>query len=594
MLRIDKPKIAQFSAMVETLELRPAKGDARAVLIPEAAAGLPPRLRVTIADADRPAALAKGDSIRLRARLMPPPTAAVPGSYDFRRAAWFQRLGGVGSALGRVERIGNVAPEQGGLRARLSAHVRSRLDGSAGGIAAAFATGDRGGIAIEDEEAMRASGLTHLLSISGLHITAVVAAVIFATMRLLALSPTLALRLPLPLIAAGAGALAGVGYTLLTGAEVPTIRSCIAALLVLAGLALGREAITLRLVAAGALVVLLLWPEALVGASFQLSFAAITAIVAFHESGAAKRLLERREEGRLRRLTRGVAGLLITGIIVEVALAPIALFHFHKSGVYGALANMIAIPLTTFVVMPLEALALVLDAVGLGAPAWWLTGISINALLALAGWVASVPGAMAAIPDVPKAAFAAILGGGLWMTLWQTRLRWAGLLPFAIGIAMALAAPAPDILITDDGRHMVVRDDKGVLALLRPRTGDFMRDVMAERSGSLDPLADLDAAHGALCGRDVCTITLNRGGRRWRVMAIRSGYRLPWPSLVSQCSDADIVVSERRLPRGCLPKWFKADPQTLRQTGGLAITLDAKPIVQTTKRIGDKHPWAVE
>src|SRR3546814_7962632 len=80
---------------------------------------------------------------------------------------------------------------------------------------------------------MRLSGLAHLLSISGLHVTAVIGGTMLLVMRLLALSPALALRAPLPLIAASAGALAGIGYTLLAGAEVPTVRSCVAALLVL-------------------------------------------------------------------------------------------------------------------------------------------------------------------------------------------------------------------------------------------------------------------------------------------------------------------------------------------------------------------------
>ena len=94
------------------------------------------------------------------------------------------------------------------------------------------------------------------------------------SLELLALSEKLALRFNLVLVSAAAGALAGVGYTVLTGSQVPTVRSCVAALLVLAGIALGREAISIRLVAAGALVVLLFRPEALAGASFQMSFAA--------------------------------------------------------------------------------------------------------------------------------------------------------------------------------------------------------------------------------------------------------------------------------------------------------------------------------
>ena len=207
---------------------------------------------------------------------------------------------------------------------------------------------------------MRRSGLAHLLSVSGLHLTAVVGAVMLLTLRLLALSPALALRFRLILVAAAAGALAGIAYTLLTGAEVPTVRSCIAALLVLLGIALGREALTLRLVAVGALVVLLLWPESLPGASFQMSFAAIIAIVALHESPRVQAWVSRRDEVWPLRLGRFLFGLILTGLAVELALMPIALFHFHKAGLYGALANVVAIPLTTFVIMPLEALALLL------------------------------------------------------------------------------------------------------------------------------------------------------------------------------------------------------------------------------------------
>lgn len=134
-----------------------------------------------------------------------------------------------------------VRPATGGtpLRARLFAHIAGQVDDPAKGIAIALATGDQGAIAEVDAEAMRNSGLAHLLSISGLHVTALIGAVIFLLMRVMALSRQAALDWPLMLIAATGGALAGVGYTLLTGAEVPTVRSCIAALLVLGALRWG-------------------------------------------------------------------------------------------------------------------------------------------------------------------------------------------------------------------------------------------------------------------------------------------------------------------------------------------------------------------
>lgn len=589
-IRVERPSVVRFSARIIRIEPQPGKDSSRLLLAPHAGQGLPPRLRASV-DADKSIPdLVEGDEIALRARLVPPPDAAVPGGYDFARTAWFLRIGATGKVLDRLRRLG-PSPQAGeSLRARISAHVRDRLGGSAGGIASAFATGDRSGIAPEDEEAMRASGLTHLLSISGLHITAVVAAAMFVTLKILALSPWLALRVPLVLVSAAMGALAGIGYTLLTGAEVPTIRSCIAAVLVLIGLALGREAMTLRLVATGALAVLLVLPESLVGASFQLSFAAITAIVALHEHPRVRAATMRRDESVAVRLVRAILSLLLTGIVVEIVLAPIALYHFHKSGLYGALANIVAIPLTTFIVMPLEALALVLDSVGLGAPFWWATGQSLDLLLWIARTVASLPGAVATLASIPIPAFAAMLGGGLWILLWRSRPRWFGLVPLAAGAVFAAMEPAPDLLVTGDGRHLVVRSDDGRVALLRARTGDYMRDLLAERSGELDPLVDLDSASGARCGRDVCLVSVERGGRTWRIAATRSPYRLPWAAFAETCRAVDIVISDRRLPRSCVPRWLKLDKELLAKTGGLAIGL-ASPRVESVFGARDDHPW---
>ena len=588
---LTRTTIASMTAEVVGVQRLAARDSVRVLLRPIGAPDLPPKIRVNVATRDAPPGLARGDRIRLRARLMPPPGASLPGAYDFARIAWFRGIGATGRGFAPVERVrgGAAGPS---LRDRLSAHIQARLAGGEGAIATALVTGDQGAMPDADAEAMRRSGLAHLLSVSGLHITAAVGFAMLIVLRLLALSPRLALRWPLLLIAAGVGALTGIGYTLLTGAEVPTVRSCVAALLVLVGLALGREAITLRLVATGALIVLLFWPESLVGASFQLSFAAVTAIVALHEQPRVKALLARREEGRLERAGRMLIGLLLTGLAVEIALAPIALFHFHRSGLYGALANIVAIPLTTFIIMPLEALALLFDAVGLGAPFWWLTGKALALLLALAHGVADAPGAVASLASMPRAAFGLMIAGGLWICLWKTGLRMVGTLPLAVGGVWALSSGAPDLLVTGEGKHLAVRGDSGDYALLRPRAGDYVRGLLAESAGIDGELDALDGLDGARCGPDMCRIDVVRGGRRWRVLATRSSYMLPIADIVGACRDADIVVSDRRLPRTCTPRWIKADRLFLARTGGLSIDLSAAAVTSVADRDGD-HPWVV-
>ena len=584
-----RPAMVAFEARVERVEQLPARGLVRLVLAPVDATGLPARVRVNLAEKDVPEGLTRGARVRLRARLMPPPPPAVPGAYDFARVAWFGGIGATGRGFAPVVVVAPGEAPGADLRARLSAHIHSRVEGSAGGIASALATGDRGAISDEDAEAMQRSGLAHLLSVSGLHVTAVTAAAMLVVLRLLALSPWLALRWRLPLVAAGAGAAAAIGYTLLTGAEVPTIRSCAAALLVLLALSLGREAITLRLVAAGAVFVLLLWPEALASPSFQLSFAAVTAIVALHEHPRVRGWFVRREEGWGRRLARGVGSLLLTGIAVELTLMPIALFHFHQAGVYGALANIVAIPLTTFVVMPLEALALLLDLGGIGAPVWWLTSLSLDALLALAHVTASAPGAVAALPAMPGGAFAFVVFGGLWIALWRSRARWAGLGPLAVGLGWAIATPPPDLLVTGDGRHLALRMPGGGMALLRDRAGDYVRETLSENAGVDETLDALAEQPGARCSPDLCVIEVSSGGRSWRVAATRSSYLVRWEEMMALCGVVDIMVSDRRLPPACTPRWLKLDRAVLERSGGVAISLASGRV--TTARGGGHHPW---
>ncbi|WP_235524038.1 ComEC/Rec2 family competence protein [Sphingomonas sp. Leaf33] len=585
-----RPAVAVVTGRVERIEPLPARQLTRLTIATDPGVGLPPRVRVNLADADRPAGLTRGARVSVRARLMPPAGAAVPGAHDFARVAWFAGIGATGRGFAPVTIVAPGEPAGSDLRQRLSAHIRNRLPESEGAVAASLATGDQGAIPESDAEAMRRSGLAHLLSVSGLHITAVVAATMAVVLRLLALSPWLALNVRLPLVAGAAGAVAAIGYTWLTGAEVPTLRSCIAALLVLAALALGREAITLRLVAVGAFVVLLLWPEALVGASFQLSFAAVTAIVALHEHDRVRGMFAPRDEGWARRLLRGFASLLLTGLAVELVLMPIALFHFHKAGLYGALANIVAIPLTTFVVMPLEAAALLLDSIGLGAPLWWLCGKSLAVLLWIARTTADAPGTVAALPMMPRGAFGLMIGGGLWMLLWRTRWRWAGIVPALLGAGWALTTPAPDLIVTGDGRHLAIRMDDGRLAVLRERAGDYVRDLLAEGGGADGELPVLDDMPSAWCNADLCLAKVEREGRPWRVLATRSSYHIDAGELAAICRSVDVVVSERRLPRTCRPRWLKLDGAVLRRSGGVAIGF-ARPWMRRVADDVGAHPW---
>jgi competence protein ComEC len=590
---VARPELAQLDARVLERIEQPAENRVRLVLAArDPDSGAPIKVRVNLPlDRDAPD-FAEGARVRLKARLMPPAPPMLPGSYDFARAAWFDGLAATGAVIGDVELV-EPPPGRWGLREvqrRLSAHVRARVEGSAGQIAAAFASGDRGAIAPEDEDAMRDAGLTHLLSISGLHVSAVIAAAYFLAIKLFAAWPWLALRVRLPLVAAATGAAAGIAYTLLTGAEVPTVRSCVGALLVLGALALGREPLSLRMVAVAAITVLLLWPESVVGPSFQMSFAAVVAIVALHNCAPVRAFLAPREEGWLARLARHVVMLLGTGLLIEAALMPIALFHFHRAGFYGAFANVIAIPLTTFVSMPLIGLALLLDVAGLGAPAWWLAGKSLELLLWLAHVIAAQPGAVRLMPQMTGTTFALFVLGGLWLALWRGRERLWSLVPLAAASALLLTTPVPDLLIAGDGRNVGIAGEGDRLLMLRDSRSDFTRDNLRELTGLEGEPMPLARWPGAECNRDACRLTLRRAGRNWHVLMTRSRDYLEIGALNAACAASDIVISDRRLPRTCVPRWLKADRTMLGKTGGLAIVLADQQVTAVAESQGS-HGW---
>jgi competence protein ComEC len=170
-------------------------------------------------------------------RLLPPPEAARPGGYDFARDAYFKGIGAVGSVSGRLARI-EPPPSPPGFSLRLAAAVdRARnvltaeiartIGGSAGAVSAALITGKRGLIDEHTNDILRAAGIYHIVSISGLHMVLAAGVFFWLTRALLALSPHLAQTWPIKKLAALAGMAGATGYCIFSGSDVATERSLI-------------------------------------------------------------------------------------------------------------------------------------------------------------------------------------------------------------------------------------------------------------------------------------------------------------------------------------------------------------------------------
>lgn len=256
----------------------------------------------------------------------------------------------------------------------------------------------------------------------------------------LALVPRLALNYPIKKWAAAVALVGATFYLAISGAAIATQRAWIMITLMFVAIMLDRPALSLRNVALAAIVILLWRPESLLGASFQMSFAAVVALIAFYESEGVRRLTSSPNRLGLENLPRRIAayalGLAFTSIVAGAATGAIGAFHFNRIAVYGLAGNMGAMPLVGIVVMPMALLALLLMPFGLDAPALWVMGTGVEGMLRVADEVASWDGADSLIADAPLPALLLLVFGGLWLALWRESWRYLGLGPMLLGFAL--------------------------------------------------------------------------------------------------------------------------------------------------------------
>ena len=555
---------------------------------------MPAKVRVTLNRGAPP--LTIGDRLLVLANLSPPAGPASPGAFDFQRVAWYQQLGAVGYALAPATVIERGTPEGfvrtlDALRTDVAARILKVLPGPAGGVVASVLVGEQTAVDKDVAQAMRDSGLAHILSISGLHIVFVVGLVMGLVRYGIALVPPVALRIDAKKVAAVLALMAALFYTALAGAPVPAQRACAMAAFALLAILLDRTALSLRLVAWSAVIVLVIAPESLTGASFQMSFAAVVALIAGWEAAAnwRRRLHERAELSHHRwawRIGAAIAASLVTTLIASVATGAFAAYHFNRLSLLGVVANLLGVPLTGFWIMPWGLLAMLLMPFGLEAIALVPMGWGVDWLNAIAFHVAAWPESAVLVPSRPGASLWLLTAGGLWLCLWRRRWRYAGLPVVAIGLMLG-PPPAPDLLMSEDGRVLGLRDDKGVVHVASTRTDRFVSDSWARRQGQEGARrwtvsADQEAA-GLGCNTGLC---------RWRKGPWRIAMVSDEKRLAEACASADIVLSTVDAQARCRGPRLVIDRRDAWKDGAHALWLDDLTVRRETAngRRGDR-PW---
>ncbi len=569
----------------------------RVTLAPDSIAhldpGALPRL-IRIKLRGTPPPLGIGDHLSVTAELMPPAGPAYPGGFDFQRQAWFRGLGAVGYALGKPAvqpgAAGGLSGRLRAFRAALADRIRTALPGPSGSIAAALITGERGAIPSEINQDYRDSGLAHLLVIAGLHMTLVSGFVFFAVRGLLALIPAVALRFPIKKWAAGAALAAATFYLIVSGAAVPTERAYVMVAFGLGAIMLDRLNVSMVTVAWAAGLVLAIDPSALLGVSFQMSFAAVVGLIAFYESAGPYLSALRQDRGTLGHALLHLLGIGLTTLVATLATATFSIYHFNRFAVFSLIANLVAVPLAGFWVMPWAVASCLLMPFGLEALGLTPMGWGLDAIEWVAHWTSSLPYAVLDLPSMPDWGLVSASLGGLWLALWRTRWRYAGLAFILLGAISPATVTPPDILADEEGRLLAIRSETGGYLLSSDKADKIAAESWLRAAGGVArgalPAPGEAAEQGALrCDPLGC---LWHHGRHL-VALVREAAALP-----EDCRTADVVVALLPVRRGCRATALVVDRTDLRRGGAVAIRLGDAIILDRANDRRGARPWVLK
>ncbi|PSJ60099.1 ComEC/Rec2 family competence protein [Kumtagia ephedrae] len=446
----------------------------------------PQRIRATARKL--PEGVAVGSTVSGLVRLRPPSGPVRPGSYDFSFESYFDGIGASGFFMSGPELASSRTASLAGrftaalenVRNRFAERVRQRVAGAEGEIAAALMVGVRAGIPDETSEALRRTGLYHVISISGLHMALVAGVVIGALRAGMALFPGFASRRPVKKYAAAGGLAAVAGYLAISGGEVAAQRSFLMLAVMLVAVLCDRAALTMRNLAISAIIVLVLTPHEVVGPSFQMSFAATAALVAAYAWWSERRNAEAGTmpaqpsfAAMALRRTVGIAvGLFVTSLVAGLATTAYGAYHFQRIAPLSLGANLVAMPIVSVVVMPAAVLAAAAMPFGLDGPFLDLMGKGISAMVAVAEWFSR----RSPVDAVGLISVGSVLLLTLALVIATVATTWLRLaaLPFALAGLLTLDnVRPPDVLVSEDGALVGLLDAQDGLAVNRTRANAF-------------------------------------------------------------------------------------------------------------------------
>lgn len=539
-----------------------------------------------------------GEWIVMRASLYPLSRPAEPDGFDFRRYAFFQGYGATGYTLSSWRKAEGTPPSmmqdvalyfervRVSINQKLFAQGKDRYTA----VASALISGDQSAIDKGTMQAMRVSGISHILSVSGLHITLVAGIVFYVLRAIMALIPWFNVQFHTKKIAAFFALCAAMFYTFMCSAPIPAVRSLLMSSLILIAVMVDRRALSMRLVAFAALVSLLVSPVSLFDPSFQLSFGAVMALIAAFEKNEAAWLRSFESEGLIGKFRQYILASIASSVIASIATMPLILYYFQQVNWYGVITNLIAVPLSTFIIMPMaliSALAMPFD-----LQHWPIMGMNhgIKWMIDSAEVVSNWPGAATTHPAMPFYALLMVTFGGVWVCIWQKRWRYLGLIPFVLGTLTFLITPRPDVFVAEDGITVGVRMADNHLVVRAKSREDFTVQSWHQRNGHMTgdftamvnwfDVMDAGGAEDLSCKDKTCILT-------------RYGKRIAFPmadeDVAALCDIADVIIAPAETD-ACATKTIT--PKQAEQRGAYALYINENRIETKRSKLFAARPWS--
>ncbi len=556
---------------------------------------VPRRVRLVAKQSATP--IEVGDQIVVIANLEPLPRPEYPGGFDLARQLYFQSIGATGRAQETVATSSDDVPMRyrvsrmvHRLRAHIGLRIRSAIDGPLGAFAEALVTGERAAIPRSMTESLQSSGLFHVLSISGLHMTLVAGTVFWFIRALLALFPHAALRWPIKKYAAAAAIVVGFFYMVLADFGAATERSYIMIAVMFFAMLVDRPAISLHNLALAAIIILGFQPEEAVSAGFQMSFMAVVGLAAFYGWWSGRETARKLPQSKAWRLSakllRGIAAALITTLIAGSLSGVVASHHFGRLAPFGTVSNILALPVISFIVMPMALIGTLLIPFGLEHYPFALLGQGLDAVMWISNTVASWRGANFALPALPASLTVGLCVAAVVFCTCGTLWRWAAV-PIA-GVALLISYPQQHsaVLIDSRANNVAVRTADGALVPAIKTRGQYAFKNWARRAGTSPRLQDAATLPGWTCLTTHCFAEVE--GKRIALLLREN-------ETSGVCQAADVVVAQYPLRGKCKGKIVTVDRFDVWRNGAHAIRFTGdRAEVLSSRLLQGLRPWSYD